>query len=127
MYKYGNAENTFILSEDGTSIPVSGGNRHYQEVMDWVAQGNTIEPYVAPPLPTPTSVTPRQARLALFQAGLLEAVEAAIAAADKPTQVTWEYAIEFRRDDPMINALGTQLGLTSQQIDQLFIVGSQYV
>lgn len=76
----------------------------------------------APPPPPPVIVvTPRQAKLALYGAGLLEQVEAAVAASDKATQITWEYAIEFRRDDPLINGLGKQMGLSDEQIDQLFI------
>jgi len=71
-----------------------------------------------------TTVTPRQARLALNAAGLLDQVEATISAADKPTQLTWEYAVEFRRDDPLINGLGAQLGLTDAQIDALFVTAS---
>jgi hypothetical protein len=30
---------------DGTmSVPQAEGNRHYQEVLDWIAEGNTPEP-----------------------------------------------------------------------------------
>lgn len=35
------------------------------------------------------AVTPRQARLALSAAGLLDSVDAAVQAADKTTQITW--------------------------------------
>lgn len=82
---------------------------------------------IPPPGPEPiTSVTPRQAKLALLGAGLLDAAEAAVAAADKATQITWSDAIEFRRDDAMINAMGkTTLGLTDEQIDQLFLSASK--
>lgn len=70
------------------------------------------------------TVTPRQAKLALYASGLLETVETMIAAADRPTQITWAEAIEFRRDDPLINGLGATLGLTSQQIDDLFTLAA---
>ena len=33
------------------SVPVAKGNRHYQMIQDWVAKGNTISPYVVPPVP----------------------------------------------------------------------------
>jgi hypothetical protein len=68
----------------------------------------------------PQSVTPRQARLALLNADLLDAVEAAIAAGPRADQITWEFAVDVRRDYPMISNLGTALGLTSAQIDDLF-------
>jgi hypothetical protein len=79
----------------------------------------------AQPLVVPQSITPRQCRLILSQQGLLAQVEALIALSDEPTRITWEYALEFRRDDPLLNGLATQLGLTGQQIDAFFTAASQ--
>jgi hypothetical protein len=72
------------------------------------------------PTPVPQSVTPRQARLALLGAGLLDAVEAAIAQGPRADQITWEFAVDVRRDYALIENLGTALGLTSAEIDNLF-------
>jgi len=72
------------------------------------------------PNPVPQSVSPRQARLALNQQGLLDQVNAAVTAAGGATLITWEYATQINRSDPMIAALSTQLNLTSAQLDQLF-------
>ena len=66
------------------------------------------------------SVTPRQARLALQQAGLLDAVTAWIASADATTQIEWEFALEVRRDWPPIAACSSALGLSEAQLDGLF-------
>lgn len=66
------------------------------------------------------SVTPRQARLALQQAGLLAAVTAWIAAADEATRIEWEFALEVRRDWPPITACAGALGLSEAQLDGLF-------
>ena len=74
---------------------------------------------------TPRSITPRQCRLILSQQGLLEQVEQMIQAQDKETQITWEYALEFRREDPLLNQLAVNLNLTSEQIDQFFIAASK--
>lgn len=68
----------------------------------------------------PTSVTPRQARLALYGAGLLDQVEANVKAIGGPAQITWDYATTINRDDPLITQLGSSLNLTSAQIDALF-------
>jgi hypothetical protein len=68
----------------------------------------------------PQSVTPLQARLALLGAGLLDQVEAAIAAGSRADQITWEFAPYVRRDYALIENLGTALGLTSAEIDDLF-------
>lgn len=89
-----------------------------------IASGEPIAPYVPPAPPVPQSVTPRQVRLLLLQQGLLANVEAIIAASDKPTQITWQYASEFRRDDPLLEALSQQLGLTSEQVDGFFIAAA---
>lgn len=65
-------------------------------------------------------ISPRQARLALLQADLLEAVEAYIATQPKAVQVEWEYANEIRRDHTLLSGAATALGLTEAQIDDLF-------
>lgn len=64
--------------------------------------------------------TPRQARLAMQQAGLLDAVTAWIASADATTQIEWEFALEVRRDWLPILACATALGLSEAQLDALF-------
>jgi hypothetical protein len=82
--------------------------------------GSVFTPPAPPPEPVPEAVTPRQARLALLGAGLLDTVEATIAAGSRADQITWEFAVDVRRDYSMIANLGTALGLTSAQIDDLF-------
>lgn len=69
----------------------------------------------------PTAITPLQGRIALKRANLLETVEAAIIAANGETQIWWEYATLWHRAHPVLNALGASLGLSSEQIDALFI------
>lgn len=77
----------------------------------------------------PQSVTMRQARLALLAAGLLDDVEAALAsmAGDegKAARIEWDYSSEVHRHKPFVLSLGAQLGLTGEQLDQLFIAASQ--
>lgn len=77
-----------------------------------------------PPPSVPTSITPRQVRLLLLQQNLLADVEAMIAQQDEATKITWQYALEFRRDDPLLNQLATNLNLTQEQIDEFFIQAS---
>ena len=69
-------------------------------------------------------ITPRQARLALHRAGLLDEV-AAMLAVDKEMEIWWEYSLDIQRNHEMVVALGTQLGLTEAQLDQLFVDGSK--
>lgn len=74
--------------------------------------------------PVPQSITMRQARLALLNAGLLDDVEAAIITMDEPqrtqTQIEWEYAQTVERDNALVAALGPMLGLDDAAIDSLF-------
>ena len=89
--------------------------------MQYVEASNSIIA-IPPPAPPPvTSVTPRQARLALLAAGLLDQVQSAVDVAGGATKITWEYATEFDRNDPLIITFGTSLNLTSAQIDALFV------
>lgn len=77
-------------------------------------------PYVAPPPPVPTCVTPRQARLALNALGKLKAAGDAIATAGPDAQIEWEYATSFDRGHPLIAAIGAALSLSEPEIDDLF-------
>lgn len=72
--------------------------------------------------PVPESVTPAQARVALVNASLFDAADAAVNATgvNGVTWQWWHYATEFRRDSPTLNALAQTLTLTSAQVDDLF-------
>lgn len=77
------------------------------------------------PLPVPTEVSMRQARLALHKAALLTGVEAALAALPEPqrtaAKIEWEFATTVRRDSPLVTVLGTALGLDAAGFDNLFL------
>ena len=77
----------------------------------------------------PTSVTMRQARLALLQAGLLDQVDAAIASLPdemqrKAAEIEWEYANTVNRDSAFVQQLAAGLGMTPEQMDELFVVAA---
>jgi hypothetical protein len=72
----------------------------------------------------PRRVTMRQARLALLQQNLLASVESAVAQAGTAAQIEWEYATELRRDHPLTVSLSAALGLTEQQLDDLFTLAA---
>lgn len=78
----------------------------------------------AVPAPVPTSISPAQARLALDAFGLLDKVDAAVAVADKKTQIVWAQATSIERHSPTVAAMAAALGLTDAQIDALFIAGA---
>jgi len=88
-------------------------------------------PEVVADLPSPTvagvpvRVSMRQARLALFAAGKLAMVDAAINAMPSPqkeaAQIEWEYAAWIERSSPLVAALGGALEMTGAELDSLFV------
>ena len=89
-----------------------------------------VEEYVpVPPVVSiPSFVTMRQARLALLQQGLLSQVQMAIDSLPSPqkeaAQIEWDYSSEVHRDKPFVQLLGAALGLSEQQLDDLFLLAS---
>lgn len=73
------------------------------------------------PVVVPLSVTSAQGRLALFNAGKLDQVDTAISSAAKDIKIWYEYATIWERNNPILNSLANQLGLSSLDIDTLFI------
>lgn len=82
----------------------------------------------AAPAPVPNIVTMRQARLALLAAGLLPAVNAAVAAMPgaegDAARIEWEFSGTVERNWPLVEALAVALNLTEQQLDDLFVAAA---
>ena len=70
--------------------------------------------------PVPASLTPLQLRMGLLQAGLLDEVEVYIAAAPREVGIAWEYATAFDRYHPFIAGAAAALGLSQDQVDDMF-------
>lgn len=83
--------------------------------------------FVPPPEPAPTIpqvVSRAQFILALLQIELLDEVEAAIAAADRATQINYRERLEFERGFPLIATMAAVLGKTNAEIDGLFVLAA---
>jgi hypothetical protein len=98
------------------------------EVACFIGNNWVVLPSYPTPSPTtepiPQSITPRQARLKLLEADLLDNLEAVITT-NRAWQIEWEYATEVKRDSPLIDAVASEASLTSDQIDQMFIEASE--
>ena len=86
--------------------------------------GILVEPKAT--VEVPKIISMRQAKLSLLNAGLLATVDTAIATGtDEAMKIEWEYATEVRRDWESLIAMATAIGLTSEQLDTLFIQASK--
>jgi hypothetical protein len=86
----------------------------------WTLGDPDLHPMLVQPAPVPSSVSPRQLKLALLASGQLDQIEAFVASADKSVQISWEYTTEFQRDNPLLNQMAAAFGMTSDQVDTLF-------
>lgn len=93
-------------------------------------QGNVPATFVVPVVQVPQEITRRQARLALLMAGKLNAVNTAISSIPDPmvravAQIEWDEALTINRNSPLIAQMAPALGLTSKDIDNLFVQGAK--
>lgn len=82
-----------------------------------------------PPPVVPAEVSNAKGRLALVQAGLFAQADALAEAAGKqsPLFILWNHSPVWPRSSATIAALAEQLGLTDEQVDQLFFVADSIV
>lgn len=135
-----NGEYTGTVYGAVTSEITAHHNRYGEELIEVEGLTNTPETingpgnrartinHYSPLLPTAlqrfTEVSAAQGRLALLQAGVLDALEAWITAQPRATQIEYSSRGTWRRDWPLVAAGATALGLTEAQVDDLFILAA---
>lgn len=126
------------MSEQGYIVKTpQGGTRTFKlaelsEAQLFASENNTeVESYTTPDpeIYVPQEVTPRQMRVALIMSGISTAnIEAMISALPEPDQsivrTTWEYSTAFERENPILNSMASNLGLTQSDVDDLFILAA---
>jgi hypothetical protein len=119
----------YVLGDEGLlSVPKTEGNRHYQEIQEWIASGGIVEEYVEPKI-VPQTVTKAQGKAALIQAGYWQAVLDFVETIPDPTQklmaqVALNDTTEWKRTSPFLMSAAEEIELTEAQLDQLFITAS---
>ena len=76
----------------------------------------------------PQQVTMRQARIALYNAGKLATVNAAISAmtgaAGDAARIEWEFSSTVERNKPLVTSMGAVLSMDSTALDALFVAAA---
>ena len=123
--------NVIVWDGEASYAPLAGGEVALLSTLPngagvgWTRDAGGIwqAPLAPEPDPSPVVwVSPLQARRALAQAGLRQAVEDWVAAQPQDVRDAWDYATQIRRDDPLIVAAGAALSLTQAQVDELFVL-----
>lgn len=83
------------------------------------------------PNPVPQSISNAQGQMALYNipsgsTNLLAVIESYLNTATKPQQIAFS-ATTWQRTSPSLNSLATAIGLTSAQVDSLFIAAAQII
>ena len=104
------------------------GRQIHADILE--GEAGEIAPYVASPPqpePIPQSISRFQALAVLYQVGLLASVEAYMAdpSTDTIARLAWQNAQEFERNSPTVIGIGAELGLTEEQLDNLFKIAAK--
>ena len=86
-----------------------------------VGEYRVVNGEIAPLAPSILIATKYKFRLALLNIGLLDDIESFIAVTeDKAVKIAWQYADEYRTDDPLVLGMGYALGKTEEEIRAVF-------
>ena len=100
-----------VVSTDAVTLPV----------IDWTAeQIAACEAEQLAQRRAALSCTPRQARLALHEHGILNAVEDFVQAGDSRLYIEWNYATEIRRTWPPVAEFAAANDISDETLDGLF-------
>jgi hypothetical protein len=116
---YANPEHTALIATTDDRGDVAYSQRDTPVEFAAVIAARSVDEYTAPVI-VPSRVTPLQARKALRAANLKTQVDVFIAGLSAEKREEWEYCIEVRRDNALIAAAATSLGLSSSAVDDLF-------
>ncbi|MEN6540828.1 MAG: hypothetical protein ABFC67_14570 [Mizugakiibacter sp.] len=113
------------ISNNISAYPADGSQDHFISTdLVEISESEAMSIAATSNVAVPSVVSMRQARRALYDAGMLSNVEAAIAGmsgvdGDK-ARIDWATATTVERGNALVASLAAALGLTGAQLDALF-------
>ena len=92
-------------------------------VVEYTDPNELTQPVFIPP----NEISSFQAKAALVAAGLYTQVQAYISTLPMIDQLRWQEATTFRRDNEYLVVIANGLGLSEQEVDDLFELGRTFV
>ena len=126
-YQFTDSTNSVVakIDDDGisrVSFLTDAEGQLQNEYRAWLEAGNVTEPYVPPPPAIPQQVPMWAVRTVLQNDGLFDQAQALVeASTNNALKNVWEYGNFADRDSAAINTLALELGLSHEQVDQMFI------
>jgi hypothetical protein len=117
--------NSYVVLRDGAAIGFVSHTTANEDNVEAELPILWATPFV-PPTPPPSPVTPLQIRRALNSVGMRSQVEAILVAASQDAKDAWEFASEINRYDPMLCTMASSLGMTEEEIDQVFTLAATF-
>ena len=117
--------NAAVFAENKTpeSLGLAGHwIQHDTAGIGWAYAGGVFTPPVAPVV-VPQTITRRQGRLALLQAGKLDAAEAIVKAGGAAAAIEYE-AATWERSNAYLQQIWALLGGSDKELDDLFILAA---
>lgn len=110
------------------TVPNDPSNCYRQMIAEWEAQGNTIPPYVPPATNPYLPLKPYQFWGAVRATGHEQPLKDWVTGIEDPVQqalasAMLEFSLEFRRDHPLMEAARVELGMSEQELNDLWLWG----
>lgn len=134
IYQLSHDKLVFRKNADGTTSTIAitdtpefpNRNPDYLAYLAWCSAGNVPSPADPLPVPVPPTITRAQGKAALIQAGLWPQVLAFVAGIEDPNEkllaeVALNDTVNWERSSPFLARAAAELGLSQQQLDELFI------
>lgn len=121
-----------IFNSEGVHIPMDDNSLLYLDYLNFINNNGIVEEVEkfqneVEEISVPGTVSQMRLRKALILSGIsIQSIYTAISAIQDDMQreliyTMWEYAVVFERSDETLNQMASALGISQNQLDQIFI------